>query len=264
MIEYFGYLGAFCIGLIMGLTGAGGSILTVPILVYLMGLNPILATGYSLFIVGATSAFGTIQNFTKGNVEVKTAFTYAIPSIIAIFLTRKFLVPNIPDTVFESGAIYISKGSFLMLLFSIVMIGVAIAMLVRKENTAQHQPNEQHIFVAMLRMFVLGIMIGTVGAGGGFLFVPVLLYIAKLPMKKAIGTSLLIIALNSLIGFTGEIGNAPINWTFLLGFTGVSVFGIVIGLWASKFINETQLKKAFAWFVIAMAVFVLLREFMRL
>jgi uncharacterized membrane protein YfcA len=151
-----------------------------------------------------------------------------------------------------------------MLLFSIVMLAVAISMLVKKENIAEQQPKKQNIFVAMLRMFILGIMIGTVGAGGGFLFVPVLLYIAKLPMKKAIGTSLLIIALNSLIGFTGEIGNAPINWTFLLGFTGVSVVGIFIGIWAAKFINETQLKKAFAWFVIAMAVFVLLREFMRL
>lgn len=263
MVEYLGYLGALCIGLILGLTGAGGSILTVPILVYLMGINPIIATGYSLFMVGTTSAFGAIQNIRKGFVDVKTALLFAIPSFIAVFLTRKFIVPALPESIGNQN-FAISKESLLMLLFAVVMLIVAVSMLRKKAeptNLENHNPN---MILAVIRMFFVGILIGMVGAGGGFLFIPVLLFIAKLPMRKAVGTSLLIIALNSLIGFTGDIGNHVIDWKFLMGFTALSVVGIFIGIYSAKFVNESQLRKGFAWFVIAMAVFILCREFVRL
>lgn len=263
MIEYLGYFGALCIGLILGLTGAGGSILTVPILVYLMGLNPVVATGYSLFVVGATSSFGAIQNIRKGLVDVKTAFLFAIPSFIAVFLTRKFIVPAIPETIGNhEGAI--SKESLLMVSFAIVMFVVAVSMLRKKEAEAHSGDKTPNILFTFLRMFFVGILIGMVGAGGGFLFIPVLVFIAKLPMRKAVGTSLLIIAFNSLIGFTGDIGNHAIDWPFLLGFTALSVIGIFIGIHYSRYINDKQLRKGFAWFVIAIAVFILVREFGRL
>ena len=258
-MEYIGYFGALCIGLILGLTGAGGSILTVPILVYLMGVNPIIATGYSLFVVGTTSAFGAFQNIRKGLVDVKTAFLFAIPSFIAVFLTRKFIVPAIPATVAEGNGYLLSKDSFLMLMFAIVMFIVALSMLRKKVGVTAENPKPNIIF-SMARMFAVGILIGMVGAGGGFLFLPILLFVAKLPMRKAVGTSLLIIALNSLIGFTGEIGNHAIDWWFLVRFTFLAVIGIFVGIYSAKFINETQLRKGFAWFVIAIAVFIICRE----
>lgn len=264
MIEYLGYFGALCIGLILGLTGAGGSILTVPILVYLIGLNPVVATGYSLFVVGTTSAFGAIQNIRKGFVDVKTAFLFAIPSFIAVFLTRKFIVPAIPETIIDNRNLTLSKESLLMLAFAAVMLTVAVSMLKKKNPETHQQIQKPNVLLTFLKMLLIGIMIGLVGAGGGFLFIPVLIFIAKLPMRKAVGTSLLIIAFNSLIGFTGDIGNHRIDWAFLLGFTGVSVIGIFIGTYCSKFINETQLRKGFAWFVILMAVYILVRECMRL
>jgi uncharacterized membrane protein YfcA len=263
VVEYLGYLGALCIGLILGLTGAGGSILTVPILVYLMGINPIIATGYSLFVVGTTSAFGAFQNIRKGFVDIKTAFLFAIPSFIAVFLTRKFIVPAIPQTIGNSS-FALSKDSFLMLMFAIVMFVVAVSMLRKKPEPTDLENHNPNMILAVIRMFVVGILIGMVGAGGGFLFIPVLLFIAKLPMRKAVGTSLLIIALNSLIGFTGDIGNHAIDWRFLIGFTSLAVVGIFIGIYSAKWIDETQLRKGFAWFVIAMAVFILCREFVRL
>lgn len=262
-MEYFGYFGAFCIGLILGLTGAGGSILTVPILVYLMGINPIVATGYSLFVVGTTSAFGAAQNIRKGLVDVKTAFLFAIPSFIAVFLTRKFIVPALPEKI-GNPDFGIPKESLLMLLFALVMFIVAVSMLRKKSEPVNFENHNPNIILVIIRMFVVGILIGMVGAGGGFLFIPVLLFIAKLPMRKAVGTSLLIIALNSLIGFTGDIGNHTIDWKFLIGFTALAVVGIYVGIRSAKFVNETQLRKGFAWFVIAMAVFVVFREFARL
>lgn len=259
MIEYLGYFGALCIGLILGLTGAGGSILTVPILVYLMGLNPVIATGYSLFVVGTTSAFGAVQNIRKGFVDVKTAFLYAIPSFIAVFLTRKYIVPALPETIGNhAGAL--SKESFLMIMFAIVMLVVAVSMLRKKEAPVDPHRKTPNLILTVIRMFIVGILIGMVGAGGGFLFIPVLIFIAKLPMRKAVGTSLLIIAFNSLIGFTGDIGNHMIDWPFLLGFTSLSVIGIFIGMYGSKFTNDQQLRKGFAWFVIAIAIFILSRE----
>jgi len=264
VIEYLGYFGALCIGLILGLTGAGGSILTVPILVYLIGLNPVVATGYSLFVVGTTSAFGAAQNIRKGFVDVKTAFLFAIPSFIAVFLTRKFIVPAIPETVINNRNLTLSKESLLMLAFALVMLTVAVSMLKKKAPEINPENQKPNVPSTFLKMFLIGIMIGLVGAGGGFLFIPVLLFIAKLPMRKAVGTSLLIIAFNSLIGFTGDIGNHRIDWPFLLSFTALAVTGIFIGTYCSKFINEMQLRKGFAWFVIVMAIYILLRECMRL
>jgi len=261
VIVYLGYLGALCIGLILGLTGGGGSILTVPVLVYLIGLDPVIATGYSLFIVGTTSAFGTIQNMRKGIVDVKTALVYAIPSFIAVFLTRKYIVPSIPETIFENGSLLVSKNILLMVLFAVVMLAAAISMLAKKNTEPDTESKNPNRIFSIIRMFLVGILIGMVGAGGGFLFIPVLVFIARLPMRKAVATSLLIIALNSLIGFTGDIGNHEIDWAFLLGFTTISIVGIFIGIYWSKSVNESQLKKGFAWFVIAMAAFILAREF---
>lgn len=259
-LEVLGYFGALLIGIILGITGGGGSILTVPTLVYILNYNPIIATAYSLFIVGTTSGIGTIQNFKKGLVVPKKAFQFAIPSLIGVYLTRKFIVPNIPDVVFYFGSLKLSKDTFLMILFAVVMLFAAYSMLKNNKKNELIERTTKSITVVIIQLFFVGVLIGLIGAGGGFLIIPALLNFAQLPMKKAIGTSLLIIAINSLIGFIGDVQNTIIDWTFLLIFTTISVAGIFIGLYIQKFINEKMLKKLFGVFVLIMAIFILYKE----
>ena len=257
-MELLGYFGALCIGLILGLTGGGGSILTVPILVYVMLIDPMIATAYSLFIVGTTSAFGAIQNYQKGFVDLKNGFLFAIPSFIAVYLTRRILVPLIPDAILEQPFL-LTKSTFLMVFFAVIMVLAAISMLKKKKEVVETVGNIA-ISTLLFQTFTIGIIIGLVGAGGGFLIIPSLVLFAKLPMKKAVGTSLFIIALNSLIGFLGDVQNILIDWKFLSFFTGISIIGIFIGIYLNKYVNESQLKKGFAYFVLLMATFILVKE----
>jgi hypothetical protein len=258
-MELLGYFGALCIGLILGLTGGGGSILTVPILVYIMLINPITAAAYSLFIVGTTSAFGAFQNSRKNLVDFKNGFLFAVPSFIAVYITRRYLVKLIPDVIIENPFV-ISKSAFLMVFFAVIMIFAAISML-KKKKTENIESNESSITVLIIQTFIIGIIIGLVGAGGGFLIIPSLVLFAKMPMKKAVGTSLFIIAMNSLIGFVGDVQNIVIDWKFLFTFTSISIVGIFMGIYLNKYVNEIQLKKGFAYFVLLMAIFILFKEF---
>lgn len=255
-MEILGYIGALFIGLVLGLTGGGGSILTVPILVYLMSINPVTATAYSLFIVGTTSTFGAIQNYRKNLVDIKNGFIFAIPSFVAVYLTRKFIVPKIPDIIIETP-ILLSKNTFLMLFFAVIMVFGALSVL--KNKNTRKEENKSIIFIG-IQTFIIGIIIGLVGAGGGFLIIPSLILFAKLPMRKAVGTSLFIIAMNSLVGFIGDVQNITIDWAFLLLFSAISVTGIFIGMYLTKYTNENQLKKIFAYFVLIMAAIILLKE----
>ncbi len=257
-MEILGYVGALFIGLVLGLTGGGGSILTVPILVYLMGISPVTATAYSLFIVGTTSTFGAIQNYRKNLVDIKNGFIFAIPSFIAVYLTRNFIVPRIPEIIIESP-ILITKNTFLMLFFAVIMIFGALSVLKKKSQNTNNEEKRNLILIG-IQTFTIGIIIGLVGAGGGFLIIPSLILFAKLPIRKAVGTSLFIIAMNSLVGFIGDVQNLVIDWTFLLTFSAVSVVGIFIGMYLTKYTNESQLKKIFAYFVILMATIILLKE----
>ncbi len=257
-MEILGYVGALFIGLVLGLTGGGGSILTVPILVYLMSISPVTATAYSLFIVGTTSTFGAIQNYRKNLVDIKSGFLFAIPSFIAVYLTRKYIVPRIPDIILEAP-ILITKNRFLMLFFAVIMIFGALSVLKKKSQVTTVEEKRNLILIG-IQTFIIGIIIGLVGAGGGFLIIPALILFAKLPMKKAVGTSLFIIAMNSLVGFTGDMQNLVIDWLFLSTFSAISVVGIFIGMYLTKYTNESQLKKIFAYFVLLMAAIILLKE----
>ena len=257
-MEILGYVGALFIGLVLGLTGGGGSILTVPILVYLMSINPVTATAYSLFIVGTTSTFGAIQNYRKNLVDIKNGFIFAIPSFIAVYLTRKFIVPRIPEIIIESP-ILITKDTFLMLFFAVIMVFGALSVLKKKTQNTNNEEKRNLILIG-IQTFTIGIIIGLVGAGGGFLIIPSLILFAKLPMRKAVGTSLFIIAMNSLVGFIGDVQNLEIDWIFLLTFSAISVVGIFIGMYLTKYTNESQLKKIFAYFVLVMAAIILLKE----
>ena len=257
-MEILGFVGALFIGLVLGLTGGGGSILTVPILVYLMSINPVTATAYSLFIVGTTSTFGAIQNYRKNLVDIKNGFIFAIPSFVAVYLTRKFIVPRIPEIIIESP-ILITKDTFLMLFFAVIMIFGALSVLKKKSQNTNEEEKRNLILIG-IQTFTIGIIIGLVGAGGGFLIIPSLILFAKLSMRKAVGTSLFIIAMNSLVGFIGDVQNLVIDWTFLLTFSAISVVGIFIGMYLTKYTNESQLKKIFAYFVLVMAAIILLKE----
>jgi uncharacterized membrane protein YfcA len=258
MLEFIGYTGALFIGIVLGITGGGGSILTVPVLVYILNFNPLIATAYSLFIVGTTAAFGTFQNFKKGLVAPKTALQFAIPSVIGVYFTRKFIVHNLPDVLFYFGSLKLSKETFLMSLFGIVMFSAAYAML-KPQKDLTTTPSRGIVFVS-IELFFVGVLIGLIGAGGGFLIIPALVKLAKLPMKKAIGTSLLIISINSLFGFLGDVQTIAIDWKFLLPFTSLSVIGIFVGLKIQHLIDERLLKKIFGFFVLIMSFLILYEE----
>lgn len=261
-METLGYFLSILIGISLGLMGSGGSILTVPVLVYVMGIEPLLSTGYSLFIVGLTALVGSLDYARKGLLNYKTALIFGIPSIAAVFGTRKWLVPAIPDPVFHLGSTDVSKNLFIMLLFAVLMVAAAYSMIRSHKNGAVEQPrNRRYNFpLIFVEGIVVGILTGLVGAGGGFLIIPALVLLAGLPMKQAVGTSLLIIAGKSLLGFLGDIGHQAIEWDFLLWFSTFAVTGIFIGTALSKRISGDKLKPAFGWFVLVMGIYIIGKE----
>ena len=261
-MELVGYLASILIGISLGLIGGGGSILTVPVLVYLFSIDAVLATAYSLFIVGTTSLAGSFSYFKKGLVNVKTAVVFGIPSIIAVFLTRAFIVPAIPAEIFSIGEFVVTKSILLMLLFALLMIFASYSMIIKKKiSIAKAQEIQQFNYpLILLEGTIVGILTGLVGAGGGFLIIPALVILSKLPMKEAVGTSLVIIAAKSLIGFFGESSETIIDWVFLTKITAFALVGIFIGMTLSKKIDGEKLKPAFGWFVLAMGIYILLKE----
>ena len=262
MMSILGYLASIFIGIALGLIGGGGSILTVPVLVYLFSVNAVLATAYSLFIVGTTSLVGSLTYFKKGLVNFKTAIVFGIPSIISVFLTRAYVVPAIPHEIFKIGEFVITKGILLMLLFAILMIFASFSMIKKSNNIEVATPEKQtfNYPLILIEGFVVGLLTGLVGAGGGFLIIPALVILSKLPMKEAVGTSLVIIAAKSLIGFFGEGSETLIDWVFLAKVTTFAIVGIFIGMGLSKKIDGAKLKPVFGWFVLIMGIYILIKE----
>lgn len=261
-MEIFGYVASIFIGVSLGLIGGGGSILTVPVLVYLFGIDAFLATEYSLFIVGISSLVGSFSYFKKGLVDLKTAFIFGVPSIIFIFLTRNYLLPLIPDEVFTFGNFIVSKDIFLLLLFAGLMIVSSYKMIqksvVLKSETINSEKN--NTLLAAAEGSVVGILTGLVGAGGGFMIIPALVNLLKTPMKVAIGTSLVIISLNSLIGFFSSMNHVKIEWNLLSTITAIAIVGIIIGSQLSKKIDGKKLKPAFGWFILVMGIYIIIKE----
>ncbi len=262
VIVIIGFAAAILIGVSLGLIGGGGSILTVPVLVYILDIDPVLATAYSLFVVGSTSLVGAGTYIKKGLVNYKTALVFAIPSFMAVFLTRKFLVPALPDPVFTLGEAIITKNIGIMVFFALIMLAASYSMIFAKKcvDCNEDDPIVFNFPMIALEGSVVGVITGIVGAGGGFLIIPALVLLAKLPMKMAVGTSLLIIAAKSLIGFLGDLSTQAIDWQLLLIFTGLSIIGIFIGSALSKKINEQVLKTGFGWFVLIMGIYIITKE----
>jgi hypothetical protein len=261
-IEIVGYIASLIIGISLGLIGGGGSILTVPVLVYLFGVNPVLATAYSLFIVGATSLVGTFPKYKQGLVNLKTALIFGIPSIVAVYATRKFIVPLIPDAVFSVGDFMVTKSILLMILFAVLMVFASVSM-IREKKQINGEPEGEQRFnypLILLEGAIVGVLTGLVGAGGGFLIIPALVILSKLPMKQAVGTSLLIIAAKSLIGFTGDLGHTVMDWKLLGIVTALAIIGIFIGNQLSHKTDGNKLKKGFGWFVLVMGIYIIAKE----
>lgn len=257
------YLLALLIGLVLGLVGSGGSIVTMPVLVYTFGMTPVEATTYSLFIVGTAALAGAIQQTVKRNVHFQSTFYFGVSSIFTVLLVRRFVLHALPDVLFTVGHTQVSRDRVLMVFFAALML-VAVRSMWRKENSdttdIDTQPNRLRL---SLYGIGVGVITGLVGAGGGFLIVPALVLYAGLPIKKAIGTSLSIIAINSFSGFLSDASyRQGIDWVFLLEFTGLAVVGIFIGAALNKRIHASNLKRVFAVFVALMAVYILMREFL--
>jgi uncharacterized membrane protein YfcA len=261
-MEIIGYLASILIGISLGLIGGGGSILTVPVLVYLFHVDPVQATAYSLFIVGASSLVGAWPKYKQGFVNLKTAVIFGIPSIAAVFATRKFLVPAIPNEIGSIGGLMITKSLLMMMLFAVLMVAASFSMIRSKNNKETESEGEQKFNYPMILLegTLVGVLTGLVGAGGGFLIIPALVMLSKLPMKQAVGTSLLIIAAKSLIGFTGDLGNRTMDWTLLLSVTALAIAGIFIGDKLSKRIDGNKLKTGFGWFVLVMGLYIIAQQ----
>jgi uncharacterized membrane protein YfcA len=262
-MDIVGFALATIVGISLGLIGSGGSILTVPILVYVLGVDPVLATAYSLFIVGATSLVGGVQSSLQKSVDFKTVLIFGLPSIAAVYATRMWLVPLIPQELFSIGSFEITKSIALMILFALVMIFASVSMILpeRNKDVNENIPLSYNYPMILLEGALVGMLTGLVGAGGGFLIIPALVLLAKMPMKLAVGTSLFIIAAKSLIGFIGDLqGNQVIDWKLLGSFTAFAVAGIFIGILFSRKIPGNKLKRGFGWFVLVMGIYIIVKE----
>lgn len=271
-MEWLGYIASILIGISLGLIGSGGSILTVPVLVYLFSVDPLLATTYSLCIVGVSSIAGVISRLRQKLLDLKVILVFGAPSILGVFIARKFILHAIPDQFSILPNTLISKGSFIMLFFATLMLASALSMILGKqqEEVATQKP-VYGISLAIVGVLE-GMVTGIVGAGGGFLIIPALVILGKLPMKKAIASSLFIITIKSLVGFSGDIMHVNMLWTaplngkaisiqFLIIIISLATLGIISGNYLNKTIDGAKLKKGFGWFVLLMSLFILFEQF---
>ena len=257
------YLTAVLIGISLGMIGGGGSILTVPVLVYLMMVDPVLSTTYSLFIVGFTSFVGGTKAFMNRLVDFRSVVFFGIPSILTVFIARLFILPAIPDLIFITGDLLIHKGSLLMIIFALLMLLASISMMRSRTKVTETTPPrlvQHNAFSLLIPGSLTGLVTGLLGAGGGFLVIPALVLFIKLPMKTAIGTSLLIIAINSLFGFVFSIGHYAINWSLLFSFTALAIAGVFIGGRIALHMAGDSLRKWFSCFILAVSIYILIKE----
>lgn len=247
-----GYALAALIGLSLGLMGGGGSILTVPIFVYVLAFDPKLAIAMSLPVVGVTSLIGAIGHWRAGNVDLKTAALFGIVAMTAAYAGARL-------AAFLTGAVQLS-------LLAVIMVAAAISMFINARRpptakTAESSDERSTSLRLLLAVAVcVGLVTGVVGIGGGFLIVPALVLFGRIAMKQAVGTSLLVIAMNCASGFAGYLGRVDIPWMFVLGFTTIAVLGILVGTYLVRYVSQRALKQAFSVFLIVMGTFILVQN----
>lgn len=258
-----GYVLALGMGLTLGLIGAGGSILSIPILVYFLDVSPVTATGYSLVLVGATALVGGIRYLRQGQVDLKTAVIFALPSFIGVYVSRAWLLPIIPDPMLKTSWLLVSKDLGIMLLFVVLMV-VAAGFMIRggqPSSTDKKTPQNQRWLMITVEGAAVGIITGILGAGGGFLIIPALVFLAGLEMKVAVGTSLLIIAAKSLLGFMGDLQRGfDLDMHLVSLFLACTFSGMILGVYLSRFIGGARLKQAFGWFTLLVACAIIFQE----
>jgi uncharacterized membrane protein YfcA len=266
-MEILGYAVAILIGISLGLIGGGGSSLALPVLVYLFHVKAQIAVSDSFFIVGITSLIGALSYLFNRQVCYRSALIFGIPSILSVFLAHTFLLKAIPEKIVFGSAIAFSKDTFVLILFSCLMVLAAFSMIRPRQDEAEIPANPVNylMFKLILGGLGVGLLAGLVGAGGGFLIIPALVLLARLPMKKAIGTSLLIICVNSMIGLLSHLsGTLLLDWPFLFIFSSLSVAGILVGMYISKFVPGRKLKPAFGWFILCIGAFIISQQLIAL
>lgn len=271
-MEWLGYIASILIGISLGLIGSGGSILTVPVLVYLFRVDPLLATTYSLCIVGVSSIAGVISRLRQKLLDFKVILVFGAPSIIGVFIARKFILHAIPNQFSILPNTIISKNNFIMLFFATLMLVSALSMILGKKKEELEGQKPVYGLTLGLVGLMEGMLTGIVGAGGGFLIIPALVILGKLPMKKAIASSLFIITIKSLVGFSGDLLHVNMNWSaplngmdlniqFLITIITLATLGIITGNYLNKTIDGAKLKKGFGWFVLLMSLVILIEQF---
>lgn len=264
MIEALGYLSALVMGLALGVVGGGGSILTVPILVYFFGFDGIEATSSSLFVVGVTALMGAVLSAHRRTVDFRTAALFAGPSFAGVFLARRVLLNWIPDAVPLPMNLLVTKSMAVLASFSIIMMLAGLTM-IRSGRARRIQPEVRHTkFQVATKGFWVGGLTGFVGAGGGFLIIPTLVAFLHLPMRLAIGTSLAIIAVNSLFGFAVTYNPESTDWSLLGLITALGIAGLVVGHVVSRRVSESSLKRQFGYFVLVVGLIVLVEQSLRI
>ena len=251
-------------GSVLSLLGAGGSILTMPVLVYLFSIPAVEATSYSLLIVGLTALLGSIGYFRQGTIDIKTAIIFGIPSILGVLLARYYLLPSIPNE-FKLG-VFITKDFVIMFVFSVLMILAALMMMKKNQKKSHTQDIPKNkFFLVVLEGLVVGGVTGFVGAGGGFLIIPALVLLAGLEMKIAVGTSLIIIALKSIIGFGGDlIGGFQTDWILVFYIMSATLVGVLVGNFLSQKFTGEQLKKYFGIMVLVIGFYIVAEQIINL
>jgi uncharacterized membrane protein YfcA len=261
-MEVLGYIASLAMGILLGVMGGGGSILTVPILVYMIGLSPTVATGYSLFVVGVTAMVGSAMYIRKGDIDFKVGLLFAVPSVLGVNVSRGLIIPFLPDVILDLGTFALTKEILVMSTFAGLMIAASYSMIKKRspKKPPSGAPLSQSVLI-LLQGLMVGLIAGFVGAGGGFLIIPALVNFAGLPMRVAIGTSLMIIAMQSLFGFAGDVSRgASVDWSLLSIVASIAMLGIVLGSMLANKINDQKLKTAFGWFILLMGSTILLTQ----
>lgn len=250
----FGSLSAVGMGFTLGLVGGGGAILSIPIFIYVYGIPPLEATQYSLFVVGATAAFGTVRNHRQKLIDWRKFSSFVLPSFVGVFIVRGVLMPRFPKSVPLPWGGEILFDHLLLGVFVVVMFVAARSML-RKAPPPDSRPVQPSRAHAALQGLGVGAFTGLIGASGGFLIVPALVNFLAVPIRIAIGTSLVVVAANTLFGFAVGLAHHPdLRWGLLLKFTGFALVGMLLGTWANGRIAPEKLKRSFGYFIIVMGI----------
>lgn len=252
------YLAILATGFVLGLLGGGGSILTVPILFYLFKLDAVTATGYSLFVVGSAACIGAFRNYKKDNLSISTGLFFAAPGVAGVFLSRAYIVPSLPETIFKFQGFSLAKDNFILIVFAIMMISASYSMIFGRSEV-KDKKSIATPFLSLLG-FAVGVATGFVGAGGGFIIVPVLNAFAGLDIKKAIGTSLFIMSINALLGFLGDLIVLKPDWTFLFTLSLLAMTGVLVGTHFNSKVKAKSLKKVFGFFVLILGSWIICKQ----